>query len=383
MPRLLAELEELVRMESPSHNKAACERALGLPAEWARALGGAVRRHRHRLFADSLQATFRPRGRAANGAGPVLLLGHLDTVWPEGTLRTMPFRVLRERVSGPGVLDMKGGVAMAFAALRLLRENDLLRRPITLLLHGDEEVGSPASRTVTEQVARGCEAVYVLEPGQGLAGAYKTARKGVAQYRLQITGAAAHSGVDFLSGHSAVLELARQLLAVAEMTDLRRGLTVNPGLVGGGTLPNVVAAEAWAEVDVRIARAGDAARIERRLQRLKARDRACTIAITGGVNRPPMERTRATGALFARARRYAAEMGFALEEAATGGGSDGNLTAALGVPTLDGMGAVGEGAHAPGESLLREHLAPRTALLAAMCLPPEPPRKRPAERRSV
>ena len=367
-PRLLADLEQLVRIESPSHNKAACDRARELVARGARLLGGVVRFHRRRTFSNSLQVAFRPKRRASAATKPLLLLGHLDTVWPEGTLDAMPFRITRERVSGPGVLDMKGGVAMAFAALRILRENDLLQRPIVLLLHGDEEIGSPASRPVTEQVARGCEAVYVLEPGQGMDGAYKTARKGVGQYRLQIAGVAAHSGVDYLSGHSAVLELSRQLLAVVGITDLRRGLTVNPGVIGGGTLSNVIAAEAWAEIDVRIAHSRDTARVERLLQRLRPVDQGCTLAVTGGINRPPMERTRAIAALFARAQSVAAQMGIALEEAATGGGSDGNFTAAIGVPTLDGMGAVGEGAHAPQESLLRRHLPPRTALLAAMCL---------------
>ena len=367
LPRLLAQLGELTALESPSNEKAACERVLALAAGWARELGGGVRVHPHPRYADSLEARF---GRARRGRKPLVLLGHVDTVWPHGTLRTMPFRVGRDRISGPGVLDMKGGIAMAFAALRILTEAELLRRPVTLLLHGDEEVGSPASRRVTERLARRCEAVYVLEPGQGASGAYKTARKGVGQYRLGVRGVAAHSGVDFHAGHSAIVELARQLTAVAELTNGARGLTVNPGVIGGGTLPNVVAAEAWAEIDVRVARAADISRVERQLAGLRPVDRACSLEISGGMNRPPMERTRAIGALFAMAREHAAALGFPLEEAATGGGSDGNLTAALGVPTLDGMGAVGAGAHAPHEHLLRRHLPPRTALLAAMCMDP-------------
>ncbi len=373
LPLLQAKLEELVRLESPSHNKAQCDRALLLAADWSRALGGAVRMHRHRDYADSLEVRFQlsTHGRRSRPVQrPVMLLGHLDTVWPEGTLSSMPFRITRDRIYGPGVLDMKTGVAMAFAALRMLREAELLRRPVTLLLHGDEEIGSPASRAVTEKIARECEAVYVLEPAQGLEGAYKTARKGVAHYRLAVQGIASHSGIDFLAGHSATVELAHQLTALTRLTDLKRGLTVNPGVIGGGTLANVVAAEAWAEIDVRIARAADAAPLERRLHRLRPLDRACTLTWSGGVNRPPMERTRATGILFSNAKEYAGVFGFALEEASTGGGSDGNFTAALGVPTLDGMGAVGEGAHAPHESVLRKHLAPRTALLAAMCANP-------------
>ncbi len=353
-------LEQLVCVESPSHSKQLCDRALALAADSTRALGGRVRLHHSRDYGNSLESGFK-------GAGtPLLLLGHIDTVWPEGALQAMPFRVTRDRVSGPGVLDMKAGVAMVFAALRLLRALDLPRRAITLLLHGDEEIGSPFSRAVTEETARACAAVYVLEPAQGPAGAYKTARKGVGRYRLQVEGVAAHSGVDFDAGHSAVVELARQLQALAALSG--RGVTVNPGVIGGGTLANVVAAEAWAEIDVRIPRAGDAARIEQRLRALKPRDPACTLTLSGGINRPPMERTRSGAQLFRKARAHAAGLGFCLEEAATGGGSDGNYTAALGIPTLDGMGAVGAGAHASHEYILRRHLAPRTALLAAMCL---------------
>jgi glutamate carboxypeptidase len=372
---LLLQMEQLVRVESPSRNKAACDQAGSLAAECARALGARVRMVRHREYGNSLVARFGGAGLKSKapvesraGRQPLLLLGHLDTVWPEGTLRTMPFRRARERISGPGVLDMKAGVAMAFAAIRILREADAPMLPVTLLLHCDEEIGSPASRTLTESMARGMAAVYVLEPAQGVAGAYKTARKGVGHYRLAVQGVAAHSGVDFSSGHSAVVELARQITGMAALSGSAPGLTVNPGVMGGGTLANVVAAEAWAEIDVRIARAADGPRIEQRLRRLKAFDRTCELTLTGGINRPPMERTAAIARLFAKARACAGGMGFELEEAATGGGSDGNFTAALGVPTLDGMGAVGAGAHAPHEHILRSHLAPRTALLAALCM---------------
>jgi glutamate carboxypeptidase len=298
----------------------------------------------------------------------VLLLGHLDTVWAAGTLARMPFKVTRERISGPGVLDMKAGVVMALTAVEVLMELRSLRRPVTLLIHGDEEVGSPVSRKLTEAIARRSEAVYVLEPAQGDAGAYKTARKGVGLYRLAVKGVAAHSGVDFEQGHSAVLELARQIEVLQSMTDLSRGITVNPGVMAGGTCSNVIAAEAWVEIDVRIAKAKDVARVERMMGSLKPFDGKCSLTMTGGFNRPPMERSKGTVALFRRAREFAVEAGIALEEAATGGASDGNFTAALGVPTLDGMGAVGAGAHAPHEHLMRKHLVPRTALLAAMLM---------------
>jgi len=264
------------------------------------------------------------------------------------------------------VLDMKAGVVMGLTAVEMLRDLELLQRPVTVLLHGDEEIGSPASRKVTEAVARRCGAVYVLEPAQGDGGAYKTARKAVGMYRLAVRGVAAHSGVDFERGHSAIVELARQIEIVSGFTDGARGITVNPGVIGGGTRSNVIAAEAWVEIDVRLVRQRDVAAVQRKFEQLKAIDKGCTLELTGGINRPPMERTAGTVALFRRAKKLAEAMGFGLEEAATGGGSDGNFTSALGVATLDGMGAVGAGAHAVSEHLQRKHLAARTALLAAM-----------------
>jgi len=281
-----------------------------------------------------------------------------------GTLKTMPCRIVEGRLWGPGTLDMKAGVAMALSAIEMLAEAGLLGRETVLLLNSEEEVGSPVSRPITERLARECEAVYVLEPAQGLA--CKTARKGTGNWRIDIKGLAAHAGVDFEKGASAIRELARVVETVSGWTGMRAGLTVSVGLAGGGTKSNVIPAEAWAEVDVRIARRADAAAIERRFAGLKTRDSRCSLVLTGGINRPPMERTRGTVALFKRARALAAELGFALDEASTGGASDGNFTSALGIPTLDGMGAVGEGAHARHESILSEHLAPRTALLAGM-----------------
>jgi glutamate carboxypeptidase len=292
------------------------------------------------------------------------LLGHLDTVWPLGTLKSMPCRLSLGRLWGPGTLDMKAGVAMALTALEMLTEANLLGKEIILLLNTDEEVGSPVSRPITERLASECGAVYVLEPAQGLA--CKTARKGTGNWRIDVHGRAAHAGVDFEKGSSAIRELARVVETVSGWTDLKRGLTVSVGVAAGGTKVNVVPAEAWAEVDVRIARKADGTRIERRFAGLKAVDKGCTLTVTGGINRPPMERGRGTVRLYQRAKALAAELGFTLDEAATGGASDGNFTAALRVPTLDGLGAVGEGAHARHESIVVEHLAPRTALLAGL-----------------
>lgn len=208
--------------------------------------------------------------------------------------------------------------------------------------------------------------MFVLEPAQGPQGAYKTSRKGVGQFRLEIEGVASHSGVDFGAGHSAVRELAWQIEQISGLTNLERGTTLNVGVVGGGTQSNVVAASAWADIDLRVTTIANAEAVTRKMQALTPRDPACKLKLTGGLNRPPMERTAGTVTLFEQARELAAGLGFALEEAATGGGSDGNFTSALGIPTLDGMGAVGRGAHAENESIRIDSLAPRTALLAGM-----------------
>ena len=373
--RLLERLRALVEMESPSDDPAAVNRAADLAEQWASEAGARVVRHPGAKagYGDVVELWFGP---AAMSAKPLMLLGHLDTVWAIGTLASMPWREAlddagRMRLWGPGVLDMKAGVVMALEALTAAQAAGSLRRPVVLLLNPDEEVGSHLSRPHTERIARDCEAVFVLEPAQGLPGspgnaAYKTARKGVGVYRVEVTGVASHAGVDFERGHSAVLELARLLPQIAGFSDAALGRTVNPGVIGGGTRSNVVPAEAWAEVDVRIATSADGERVDALFQALRTQDPACSVRVTGGINRPPMERLPGTVRLFEQARTLAADLGFQLQEAATGGGSDGNFTAGLGIPTLDGMGAVGEGAHAPHESILLDELLPRTALLAAM-----------------
>jgi glutamate carboxypeptidase len=353
-------LRQLVEVESPSDNKTAVDEAVRLTASLATLAGGRARLHTQKRFGDVLELRFGPQ---RSSRKPILLLGHLDTVWPLGTLAKMPFRQQSGRLYGPGVLDMKAGVAMALTAIRILAQLGVAR-PITLLLNPDEEVGSPVSRPITERLALSSAAVLVLEPAQGLA--CKTARKGVGDYHLHVTGVAAHSGVDFQRGHSAILELARLLEKVASFTDLSIGRTVNPGVISGGTRSNVIAEHAYADIDVRIAKASDAGKVDRLFRSLRPADPACRLEITGGLNRPPMERKPGTVALYKQARKLAGEIGFTLDEAATGGGSDGNFTAALGVPTLDGLGAVGEGAHAAHESIVIEHLVPRTALLAAL-----------------
>ena len=360
---LLQFARALVKTESPSDNKLAVDRCGALVLDHVKALGGRVRLHRQRAHGNIIEAHFGPRARVTSPK-PILVLGHLDTVWPLGTVKSMPCRIAEGRLWGPGTLDMKVGVAMAFTAIEMLAEAGALDREVILLLNSDEEIGSQVSRPITERLAASCSAVYVLEPAQGLA--YKTARKGTGNWRIEIKGVAAHAGVDFEKGASALRELARVIETVSSWTDLKSGLTVTVGVAGGGSKTNVMPAEAWAEVDVRVARKSDGPRLARKFATLRPADPRCSLNVTGGINRPPMERTRGTVALFRRARSLAAELGFDLEEAATGGASDGNFTSALGIATLDGMGAVGEGAHARHESILLEHLAPRTALLAAL-----------------
>ena len=279
----------------------------------------------------------------------------------------MPWRIDKKRMRGPGVYDMKAGIAQMIFALRALQEvRQGPRRPVNALLVSDEEVGSHSSRNVTEALAKKSAAVLVLEPGQGAKGALKTARKGVGEFTVRVTGRAAHAGVDFGGGASAILELARQMVAMEKFINLKRGITVNPGVIRGGTRSNVIAAEAEALVDVRIARAQHAGSIERKFRKRKPFDRQCKLRVEGGINRPPLERSAAVVNLFSKAKIIAGQLGWNLEEAATGGGSDGNFTAALGIPTLDGLGAVGEGAHAIHEAVVISEMPRRTALLACL-----------------
>ena len=324
-----------------------------------------VKLHRGGNYGRHLTADMQLPGRAKKGR--VLVLGHGDTVWPAGTLSSMPFRHALGRLWGPGVLDMKGGIAIFLAAVECLRELDVpVRHRFTLQVNSDEEVGSHSSRALTEKQAARSLAVLVLEPGTGLSGKLKTARKGVGDYRVAVHGKASHAGVDFEAGASAIVEVARQVGKIAEFTNLPRGITVNPGVIAGGTRSNVIAAEASVHVDIRVARLRDAAPLDRRLRALKPLDRRCRLEVSGGLNRPPMERTAEIMRLFAIAQDHAQCCGIALEDSMTGGGSDGNFTAALGVPTLDGLGVVGEGAHAANESILVDRIADRTALLAML-----------------
>ncbi len=359
---MVASVRELVTRESPTQDKPACDALCTYLAGEFERLGGRVRIHRQRSAGNHLQVNFG----GGKGRQPVLLLGHFDTVYDLGTLRTMPWREAKGRLYGPGVFDMKSGIVQMMFALAALRENrGSLPRPVTVLLVSDEEGGSETSRALTEKIARQCAAVLVCEPS-GPGGTLKTARKGVGSFLVKVTGQAAHSGLDFEKGHSAILELAHQMLAISRLTDLKRGITLNVGVIRGGTRTNVIAAEAAAEVDLRIAKKADGAVMERKVRRLRPVDPKCKIEIEGGINRPPMERTKQVVALFELARKIAGELGFPLEEIAVGGGSDGNFTGGIGIPTLDGLGAVGEGAHASHESIVAAELPRRAALLAGL-----------------
>ena len=358
----------MVECESPSDDAAAVNRFVELAADTMAPLAR-VKTFGGGKFGRHLAAEMLLPGRKKSGQ--VLALGHSDTVWPLGTLRTMPFRQEKGRLWGPGVLDMKAGIAFFVFAVRALRELEIpAPSKVVLQLNSDEEVGSESSRGLTEKNAARSTAVLVLEPGTGLAGKLKTARKGVGDFTVTVRGRASHAGVDFSAGASAILELARQLERIAGFTKLERGVTVNPGVISGGTRSNVVAAEARAEVDIRVLRLKDAPPLERRFRALKPIDRRCAIEVTGGLNRPPMERSAGIARLFRKAKAMARDLGIELEESLTGGGSDGNFTAALGVPTLDGLGAVGEGAHAANESILIDRIADRTALIAKLLSTP-------------
>jgi glutamate carboxypeptidase len=357
-------IRQLVEIESPSDNKPALDQLGALLAGRLDKIAGHANFHRVLFFGKHLLVDFA----GARGGKPVLLLGHLDTVYPMGTLSTMPCRVADGRLWGPGTLDMKSGIALVLHALEGLRTwlSDTLPRPVTVLLVSDEEVGSNSSRRITESLARKSAAVLVLEPAYGIKGALKTARKGVGEYTLTVTGKAAHSGLDFEKGESAIVEMARQITAIAKLVDLKRGLTLNVGQISGGTRTNVIPATATASLDVRVARLKDVPGIDRRLKALKLFNRRCKLEITGGVNRPPMERGAGVAALYRKASEIAKQLGWKLEEASVGGGSDGNFTASLGIATLDGLGGVGEGAHAVHESIIISELPRRAALLAEL-----------------
>lgn len=357
---LLDLIHALVAIESPTDDKAAVDRCGSLLAERLRATGAVVTPIPQAVSGDHLRARY--------GTGPrqVLILGHFDTVWPIGQIERMPLREDNGRLHGPGVLDMKAGIALGMLAARALME---LAPPadvsVAMLWTTDEETGSGTSRASIEAEAARSDAVLVLEPALA-GGALKTARKGIGQYQVTAHGVSAHAGVDPRKGVNAIRELAQQVLAVDAIRDLDRGISVNVGVIAGGTRSNVVPDFATAAVDVRAETLADADEIDRAMRGLTARTPGARLEVTGGFNRPPMERSPGVIRLFELARECAADIGISLQEGATGGGSDGNFTAALGVPTLDGLGAVGDGAHALHEHVELAPLPARAAIIAGL-----------------
>lgn len=371
---MIRDLRTLVGIESPSDDRGGLERAV----EWTAAafrdalgpgpLGSPViERLPGHPTADHLRVRIDP-GRHGSAVPGVLLLAHIDTVWPVGTLERLPFRIQNGQAYGPGGYDMKGGIIIALWAFRALTALERVpRRPVTLLINTDEETGSTTSRRHIEDLARQSAAVLVLEPARP-DGSVKTWRKGVGHFHLEVRGRAAHAGADPEQGVSAIEELAVHIRRLHQMTDHATGTTVNVGRIGGGTRSNVVADLAWADVDVRVKSRAEAERITRAIHALAPELPGAALTVTGAINRLPMERTEGTLALYRQARDLAAELGFDLGETGTGGASDGNFTSALGIPTLDGLGAVGDGAHADHEQVDIASLPTRAALLAAMLL---------------
>ena len=358
-------LGEFVRCESPSHDKAAVDRMGRIVArEWQRR-GARVRVLRQPQAGNHVRAEIwlgegRPSGR-------ILALGHLDTVYPLGTLAKMPFRLAKQRAWGPGTFDMKAGLVLALFAVDALRAAGARpRKRLVFFWNSDEEIGSQTSRGEIESEARRSDAVLVLEPAYGRDGCLKTARKGVGTAELIVSGRSAHAGIDPSAGVNAVHEMALQIARLMKMNDRRRGITVQTTVVAGGTASNVVPAHARAKIDIRYSHLVDAPKIDRRLQSLRPILDGARIEMLGGVNRPPLERTHGVVKLFQHARGLMKEMRVTLDEASTGGGSDGNFTSALGVPTLDGLGAVGNGAHSVDEHVVIRSLPERAALLAGL-----------------
>lgn len=360
---LLAELRTVVELESPSTDKAAVDRLVAYLRARARELGAAIEEYPQVDYGDLTVASWPAHGGAPTE--PLLVLTHIDTVWPVGTLARRPFRIEGDTAYGPGIYDMKASVVMFLEAVRLLRERHLRHRPIRWLINTEEEVGSPVSRPLIEREAQSSALVLCLEP-PAPGGALKTARKGVGMFTVRISGRAAHAGAEPERGVSAIQELANQIAYLHSLNDPATGTTVNVGVVGGGTRSNVVAAEAWAKVDVRVATREEAERVTAAVLGARPWLPGATVTVEGGLNRPPMERTPAIAAAFERAREIGRELGLELREAATGGASDGNFTAALGVPTLDGLGCPGDGAHAEHEQISLSGLIERTALLALL-----------------
>jgi len=361
---MLRTLRQFVTAESPSLEKAAADLCCGVIAKEWDECGARVERIAQKNRGDLLRITY--ASEKLQPKGQLLVLGHYDTVYASGTLARMPFRVAGGKGYGPGTFDMKAGIVQALFALHALQQSKMsLPNRLVFLWTSDEEIGSEASRKFFESEARRSDAVFVLEPSFGPRGLLKTARKGVGEAELIVHGRASHAGLAPAEGINAIHELARQLARIEKWNDLRRGVTINAGVIDGGTRTNVIPEKARAILDLRALRVSDMRSLERRLHALRPFHRGACLEITGGFDRPPLER-KTSVALFARAKSLAKQMNLTLGECTAGGGSDGNFTAALGIPTLDGLGAVGDGAHSRREHILINTMPQRAALLAAL-----------------
>jgi glutamate carboxypeptidase len=364
LPDMLRVLRRFVTSESPSLEKAAADRCCSVVAKEWRKSGAHVERIAQKHHGDHLRITFAPD--KSRLAGQLFVLGHYDTVYSTGTLKEMPFRVSGGKAYGPGVFDMKAGIVQALFALRALQRAKLqLRKQIVFLWTSDEEIGSESSRKLIETEAGRSDAVFVLEPSFGPRGLVKTARKGVGEAELLVQGRASHAGLAPEEGINAVHELAAQLTRIEKWNNTRRGISINADIVEGGTRTNVIAERARAVLDLRALRISDMRSVESRLRALRPAHKGAKLKIIGGFDRPPLER-RICAPLFARAKSLARQMGLSLGECTAGGGSDGNFTGALGIPTLDGLGAVGDGAHSDHEYVFVNTMSVRAALLAAL-----------------
>ena len=364
LPQMLATLRRFVIAESPSLEKAAADRCCAIIAKEWRKHGARVERIAQKHRGDVLRITSAPG--KSRPSGQLLVLGHYDTVYASGTLRKMPFRVSAGKAYGPGTFDMKAGIVQALFALQALQlSKTSLRKRLVFLWTSDEEIGSASGRKFFEAEARRSDAVFVLEPSFGPRGLLKTARKGVGEAELIVHGRASHAGLAPQEGINAIHELAAQLTRFEKWNDLRRGVTINAGIIEGGTRTNVIPERARAVLDLRASRVSDMRSLEDRLHGLRPLHQGARLELTGGFDRPPLER-KMSAALFARVQLLAKEMNLSLDECAVGGGSDGNFTAALGVPTLDGLGAVGDGAHSSHEHVLINTMPARAALLATL-----------------
>lgn len=358
LPAMVAMLGEIVEMESPSDDKEHVDRLIERLAVLAKERGGCPQVIELAERGNHLRVEW------GSGEEQLLMLCHIDTVWDVGETKKRPFRVEGDKAFGPGAFDMKcGSVMTMFAMEHLTNLGWPLGKRVVAIFNSDEETGSASSRELIEQEALKSSAVLVLEPAIAPKGSLKTARKGVGRFDMKVEGVAAHSGSAPQNGASAVLELARQVVWLHGLTDYDKGTTVNVGVVKGGTRANVVAAEAQAHIDLRAVTVAEAERIVPMILGAKAQTPGTRVTVTGGLNRPPMERTEAIVSMYRTAERIAEELGIEISEGMTGGGSDGNFTAALGVPTIDGLGAVGDGAHAAHEFLYISKMAERTALL--------------------